>query len=588
MTDLRWHGWGYADKTYSFGHRPDALDFLRVALELRGDEAFPACDLDAIRLRAPRLTSAQLSALRHIVPETKTDTRTRILHAYGKAYPDLIRLRRGEIPHPPDAVAYPATEDQVTRVIAFCAHAHADFALIPFGGGTSAVGGVEPRDARVTITLDLARLNRVLTLDEVSQTATIETGILGPDLERELNARGFTLGHLPQSFEFSTLGGWIATCGAGLASTKYGKIEALTQGIRVATPRGIVETRAVPATRLLQLLVGSEGTLGVITRATMRVHRLPKKRDYGALLFKNMSAGIAALRMMLQNGTIPATVCLSDEDATRTFRAFAPREQARGWQAVAEQIGESFIAARGYSFDQGALMILGFEDDASGARAGQAICKSHGALGLRRGVADAWLRDWYETPYRRDALLDRGILVDTLETATTWSNLERLHKIVLETIKQAAAETGARALVMTQISHACRDGASLDVTYLARMARAAEGQGAAAPLLAQWEAIKRAAIECIIANRGTVSRHHGIGHAHAAWMDREVGATPALAVTAGASVGLDALRAAKNALDPNNVMNPGKWLAPEPRLADIAIEHQERFWNLPSKGTADI
>ncbi|MCI0478708.1 MAG: FAD-dependent oxidoreductase, partial [Anaerolineales bacterium] len=235
MTDLRWYGWGYADKTFSFDQRPNAWNFLRDALALRGDESFPACDFDAIRLRASRLNGAQLDALRHIVPETKTDPRTRVLHAYGKSYRDLIRLRRGEIPNPPDAVVFPANEDQVARVIAFCVQN--DCALFSSGGGANISGGVEARDERVTIALDLARLNRVIALDEISQTATIETGILGPDLERALNARGFTLGYFPSSFEFSTLGGWLATGGVDIA--------ALTQSVRAVTPRGIVEARDV-------------------------------------------------------------------------------------------------------------------------------------------------------------------------------------------------------------------------------------------------------------------------------------------------------------------------------------------------------
>ena len=564
MTEFRWSGWGYADKSYSLDHRPDAWNFLRDALDLRGDESFPTCNFDSIRLRAPRMNSAQLNALRQIVPETKTDTRTRVTHAFGKSYRDLIRLRRGEIPNPPDAVVYPASEDQVARVIAFCAQN--DFTLIPFGGGSSVVGGIEPRDERVTITLDLARLNRVISLDEISQTATIEAGVSGPDLERELNARGFTLGHFPQSFEFSTLGGWIATRGAGMLSTRYGKIEALTQSVRVATPRGIVQTREVPATAagssLLQLLVGSEGTLGVITRATMRVRQLPKAKDYRALLFKSLSDGVAAMRAMLQNDTrsVPATVRLSDEDETCSF--FAMREESRGWKALIEQIGLNFIATRGYSFDRGALMILGFEDDALGAQAGQAICKSHGAFDLGRGVAEAWLRDRYETPYLRDVLLDHGVLVDTLETATTWSNLDRLHKTLAAVIADAAAQAGSRALVMTHVSHCYRDGASLYVTFLARMARGKE--------TAQWETIKRAATDCIVENGGTLSHHHGVGYEHAAWMNRENGA-----------VGMDALRAVKRALDPNDVMNPGKWLVAEPSSVDAAIEYQERFWNLP-------
>ena len=273
-------------------------------------------------------------------------------------------------------------------------------------------------------------------------------------------------------------------------------------------------------------------------------------------------AGVAAMRAMLQSDIVPTTVRLLDEDETRGF--FSLRAASGGWKAFLERIGLNFIAARGYSFDQGALMILGFEDDAAGAKVGQAICKVHGAYDLGRAAAEIGLRDRYETPYLRDVLLDHGILADMLETATTWSNLERLHKALAETIAQVAAQTGSRTLVMTHVSHCNRDGASLSVTFLARMARGNE--------IAQWEAIKRVATDCIVANGGMLSHHHGVGYEHAAWMRRENGV-----------IGIDALRAVKNALDPNEVMNPGKWLVAEPGSVNAAIEYQERFWNLPKE-----
>ena len=552
MTELRWYGWGDAAKTYRLDHRPGAWKFLRAVLDLGGDEDFRACDFETIQLRPARIDEQTLlRALesdfcpRSAPPEVlvRADKRARVLHAYGRSYRDLVRLRRGEIPNPPDAVVHPATEEQVVRLIQFCAEQ--DIALIPFGGGSSVVGGVEPRDERVTITLDLTRLNRLLALDAVSQIATMEAGISGPDLERVLNARGFTLGHLPQSFEFSTLGGWLATRGAGLSSTKYGKIETMTVGVRVATPRGVIETRTVPATAagpsLLQLLIGSEGTLGIITQATTRLRELPKAKDYRALLFNHFADGVAAVRAMLQSDIVPATVRLSDEDETRSF--FALREQSHGWKGFTEDVGIRAVNALGYSFERGALMILSFEGDADAVSAeksrGLAVCKSHGAFDLGHGVARAWLRDRYETPYLRDVLMDHGVLVDTLETATTWENLESLHAKLAAAVARATESTGSRALVMTHVSHCYRDGASLYVTFLARIARGGE--------IEQWETIKRAATECIMSNGGTLTHHHGVGYEHAPWMNDEIGAR-----------GVEALRAVKGVLDPADIMNPGK------------------------------
>ena len=554
MIDLRWYGWGDSAKTYPLDRRPGTWKFLHAALELSGDEHFPVCDFNSINLRPPRIAESTIrDALGPDLPEgykpgesvVRTDTRARVQHAFGKSYRDLVRLRRGEVLNPPDAVVYPSTEEQVARLIQFCVERK--IALIPFGGGSSVVGGVEPRGDRITVTLDLSRMNRLLALDPLSQTAVFQAGILGPDLERALNSRGFTLGHLPQSFEFSTLGGWIATRGAGLASTKYGKIEEMTVSVSVATPRGLVETRTVPATAagpsVLHLMLGSEGTLGVITRATMRVRELPKTKDYRALLFKNFAAGVAATREMLQNDVRPATVRLSDEAETRSF--FSLREESTGWKGTTERIGLSAVGLLGYAFERGALMILGFEGEAAAVSAdksrGLAACRSHGAFDLGHGVARVWLRDRYETPYLRDVLMDHGVLVDTLETATPWENLERLHGRLASAISQAAESAGSRALVMTHVSHAYRDGASLYVTFLARMSRD--------NVMGQWETIKRAATECIMANGGTLSHHHGIGYEHAPWMVDEIGAR-----------GLDALRAVKQALDPNDIMNPGKIL----------------------------
>ena len=552
MTDLRWYGWGDAAKTYSLDHRPGAWKFLRAALDLTGAERFQACDFERIRLRPPRIAESTIreafgsgALVESPAAEAlvRTDKRARVQHAFGKSYRDLIRLRLGEVLNPPDAVVFPSTEEQVVQLVGFCAEKK--FALIPFGGGSSVVGGVEPRGERLTLTLDLSRMNQLVALDFLSQTAAFQAGVFGPDLERALNSRGFTLGHLPQSFEFSTLGGWIATRGAGLASTKYGKIEEMTVSVRVATPSGQVETRTVPATAagpsLLHLMLGSEGTLGVITRATMRVRELPIARDYRALLFRNFVEGVAATREMLQSDVRPAIVRLSDEEETRSF--FSLREESAGWKGITERLGLSAVGRLGYSFERGALMILGFEGEAGTVSAekshGLAVCRSHGAFDLGRGVARAWLRDRYETPYLRDVLMDHGVLVDTLETATPWENLERLHGRLAEAISTAARSTGARALVMTHVSHAYRDGASLYVTFLTRMSRD--------DAIGQWEAIKRAATECIMANAGTLSHHHGIGYEHAPWMVTEVGER-----------GMDALRAVKRTLDPSDIMNPGK------------------------------
>jgi alkyldihydroxyacetonephosphate synthase len=543
--ELRWNGWGYSDTTYSLHHRPHAWPYLREQLGLADDEHAPAVSLDAIQLRPSRLDASTLAQLRQIVgPEAvSTADRARIAHSLGKSYRDLIRLRAGRIPNPTDAVVFPGDEEEIERLLALATAQR--LAIIPFGGGTSVVGGVEPRSERPTLTLSLARLNRIIEVEALSHTVTAEAGILGPDLERALNARGLMLGHFPQSFEFSTLGGWVATRGAGQASTQYGKIEDMVVGLRIATPRGVIETRNVPASAigpsLLQLVVGSEGTYGVITRATLRLRPLPKFHQEHGLLFRDFHSGVAALRAIMQSGLTPSIARLSDEDETRL--SFRLRERRTGWAGAKETLGLAALARAGGSFERGALLILRFEgnDECALHECGHAlaICKERGAFDLGTGPTRSWERERYHTPYLRDVLLDHALMIDTLETATEWDNVETLHGKLNAAIAEAIAATGSKSLVLTHLSHVYRDGASLYVSFLARSARHQEE--------AQWQTIKDAATDCIMRNGGALSHHHGVGYEHARWMEQAEG-----------EAGVTALRAIKRALDPQFIMNPSK------------------------------
>lgn len=543
--DLRWYGWGYRDTTFSFENRPDAWPYLKAQLALEEGDHTPPASLESIQLRPSRLSEALGSQLCEIVgPEAvHTSDEARLRHSLGKSYCDLIRLRTGCIPNPTDAVVFPSREGDIVQVLAL-ATAH-QLAVIPFGGGTSVVGGVEPLGERPTLTLSLARMNRVFAVDAISQTVTAEAGIFGPDLERALNAHGLTLNHFPQSFEFSTLGGWIATRSAGEASTKYGKIEDMLVSARAVTPSGLVETRTVPASAagpsLLQLLAGSEGAYGVITQATLRVRPRPKFQQERGLLFRDFHAGVEALRAIMQTGLRPAMARLSDE--AETHASFRLRERRSGWARLREQLGLAVLERTGRSFERGALMLLRFEGDDECAlhECGHAlaICRAQGAFDLGAGPVHSWQRDRYRTPYLRDVLLDHGVLVDTLETATEWGNVEALHRALSHAISQAIAAAGSPALVLTHLSHLYRDGASLYVTFLARSARGRE--------LEQWRAIKDAATDCMMRHGGALSHHHGVGYEHAKWLEQEDG-----------QAGLEAFRAVKRALDPQSIMNPAK------------------------------
>ena len=555
IPNLRWWGWGTLDQNYSLKGRPAFWPMLQKWLELP-DEAIehqtPPVSFEEITLRPSRLDDPVLSSLRKLLGEeaVRTEKRTRVEHAYGKSYRDLIRIRAGHIPNPPDSVVCPADLGQVASLLAWAADR--DVAVIPFGGGSSVLGGVEPAPGDwPTITLDLARLDRVLSVDPVSRKARIQDGATGPEVEAQLNAHGFTLGHFPQSFEFSTLGGWIATRAAGQNSIGYGKIENMTQAVQVVTPIGIVETKDTPATAagpsILQMLIGSEGTCGVITEATMRVHPLPAVRDYRGILFHGFEAGIAAFRDLMQSQAMrPSIMRLSDMPETAAYAVMS--HEHHGLRRIANNLTERYLRLQGYDLTtDSTLMLLGFDGDAEWTARqwdlALKICGDHQGFSLGRAVGRSWMRDRYAQPYLRDTLLGHGVMVDTLETATNWSNLIHLYKAMVNAMKGTIAATGGGpGYVMTHISHAYEHGASLYSTFLGRQVPDPD------PLArqAQWQAVKQVTTDAILAAGGTLTHHHGIGRDHASWLEEEIGL-----------VGIKVLRALRQTLDPVGIMNPG-------------------------------
>ena len=560
ISNLRWWGWGTRDQSFSLQDHPAFWPTLREWLKLpaaslgHGSAPVP---LDEISLRPSRLDDPVLASLRHLLGDDAvyTDKLSRVEHAYGKSYRDLVRIRAGYIPHPPDAVVYPADQGNVASLLAWAADR--DIAIVPFGGGSSVTGGVEPHTGeQPTITLDLARLDHVLTVDPVSRTARIQAGATGPEVEAQLNAQGFTLGHFPQSFEFSTLGGWIATRSSGQNSVGYGKIEQMTQAVRVVTPVGLAETKDTPASAagpsLLQLLVGSEGTCGVITEAVMRIHPQPAFQDYRGILFHTLGDGIAAFRDLIQCQELhPAIVHLSDAHETAAWAVMG--HERHGLRRLTNVLSERYLKARGYDLRGGnTLMLLGFEGRptvvARQWSTARQICGDHRGLSLGRSVGQCWMRDRYVHPYLRDTLLGHGVLVGTLETATSWANLTHLYETTITALKGAISATdGGPGYVMTHISHACPHGAALYLTFLGRQV------SDPAPLMqqAQWRAIKQAATEAIMDAGGTLTHHHGVGRDHIPWVEEEVG-----------HVGMRVLRALKQTLDPTGIMNPGTLLPP--------------------------
>jgi len=535
---MKWWGWGDPSRNVELPQQ--VLDLLGSELGTGDRRARPVA-LEEVRVPDPRLSERQLGPLRDAVgPEWVDEDRlARITHAAGKGYPDLVRLRAGSAESAPDAIVYPGGEEEVRSVLDACASA--GIAVVPFGGGTSVVGGVEPlRDSLGgVISLDLGRMTRVSDVDDRSLTALLGPGLRGPQVESELGRHGLTLGHFPQSFEYATVGGWVATRSAGQASTGYGNIEKLVAGLRVITPTGGIDLPPMPATAagpgLRQLLVGSEGVLGVITQAALKLRRKPAERHYEAWMFHDFEEGVEAFRALEQGDIAPDVARLSDESETRLSLALA------GEGSRARRLGRRYMELRGYR--EGCVAILGFEGEQAQVRRRRApaerALKRGGGLSLGTSPGRAWERDRYAGPYLRDALLDHGVMPETLETAHQWSSLMSLYRAVREAIEAALATRGTPGLVMCHVSHLYPNGASLYFTFLARQQ---EGQE-----LEQWHAVKAAATDAIVEAGGTITHHHAVGRDHAAWLPREVGA-----------VGVDVIRSLKAKLDPAGILNPGK------------------------------
>ncbi len=550
----RWWGWGDFDQDFDLNERARLAPYLKKNIGvdiLSGKMRFAAPTLDDIELPEPRLDAEILRQLEGMLGKDNVcqDKFNRVSHSTGKSYRDLLRNRLRRIDNPVDVVVWPHEEEDIVKLLALAEEKQ--IAIVPFGGGSSVVGGVEPRGTDAydgVITIDLGRMNQLLQLDATSHTATIQAGAQGPYLEEMLNEKGFTLGHFPESWRHSCLGGWLASRAAGRQSTGYGKIEEMVISVKAITPTGRIVTRKVPASaagpKLMDILVGSEGTLGIITEATMKVRPLPDVFDYSGLLFKSFGAGISCVREVMQGEVRPTAIRVSDEAETGLAQAWR-LTSGKHLKHKAEDIALSLLEKRGYSFNQGAFMVLGVE----GGKAEVAerkkkllkICRKLGGFYLGAGAGMQWYEGRYDNAYLRDQLINYGIMVDTLETATTWDNYLHLYGAVQKAMQGSIESSGVKGIVACHLSHAYPYGASLYYTFLAGMA-AKDEEG-------QWAALKKAASDAIIAAGGTITHHHGLGYEHAPWLPDEVGRE-----------GLRALRALKQTLDPHGIMNPGKIL----------------------------
>ena len=515
---------------------PRIRDYL--ARQVGVAQPWPAADPDSWQVPPSRISSGAVQALRAVVGDDHvSDARAERLTAMGgAAFIDYARRRSGVVDDVPDVVVRPASHDEVMGVLAV-ARDHG-VAVVPVGGGTSVVGGLRSESPRIAI--ELGRLGRLLHLDEVSGLATVGPGVTGPVLEALLQARGFTLGHLPQSFERATIGGYAATRSAGQASTGYGRSDDMVESLLVATPEGTLELGRAPSTAagpdLLGLLLGSEGAFGVITRVGLRVRRLPEHRVYDALVLPGFAAGVEAFRDAVQSRATADVMRLSDEAETTTTLLMS------GPQGLAGAALERYLRARGVDLSTASLAILGWEGtDRDLVRARRAATwralRRHGAVSLGHGPGESWRRHRFDGPHLRDALMDAGYLVETLETATHWSGYLALHADVT-TVLRDSLRPRPGPYVMSHLSHSYETGASLYTTVIAVADRRDP--------VAQWQRAKTATSDALMAAGATITHHHAVGRDHAPWLSQEVG-----------PVGMSMLSAAKRAVDPEGLLNPG-------------------------------
>jgi alkyldihydroxyacetonephosphate synthase len=530
---MKWWGWGDPAKRAELG--PEAVAMLRS--ELGQAEPTGRVELEQVVAPAPQPLPAEIAAA--VGPAAVLDGREhRVRRAAGRSYPDLVRLRTGRLEDAPDAVVLPGSVAEVERVLEICSRE--GIAVVPFGGGTSVVGGVEPLrgDFERLLSLDLRRLHDVA-VDRRSLTATLGPGLRGPEAEEALNAQGVTLGHFPQSFEYATIGGFAATRSAGQASSGYGRFDELVTAIGLTAPAGDLQTLEIPHSAagpaLRELVVGSEGTLGVITRVAARVRPLPERRRYEAWMAADFASGAEVVRSLAQADVLPDVVRVSDQGETRFSLALS------GAAGAKRALLSSYLRLRRRA--GGCLIVCGWEGEPEAVERRRAlsvrVLRSGGAAALGGAPGRAWERGRYEAPYLRDELLDVGYLVETLETAHTWSQLGHLYEEVRAAIGAALATQGTPGIVICHLSHAYRDGASLYFTFLARRRPGAE--------IEQWRLVKAAACEAIVEAGGTITHHHAVGRDHAPYMRAEVG-----------ELGVEVLRAVKERLDPAGIMNPGK------------------------------
>jgi alkyldihydroxyacetonephosphate synthase len=548
---MKWWGWGLEGVAFHFHDKPAFAPFVEyaVGLDLHAVAPVPVAAFEDIVVPASQADAAFVEQLAAIVGAdyTTTDDESRVVHTFGKSIRDLIRVRASDFARTPDVVVYPANEAEVQGVVD--AAVAADAVIIPFGGGSNIVGSLEPlaRETRTVISLDLGRLDQVIEIDEDSGLARIEAGAQGPDIEAQLNPKGWTMGHFPDSFTHSTVGGWVATRSSGMQSDKYGDIADIAKGLRVVRPDGVLAIRAIPSAStgpsVREMIIGSEGRLGVITEVTVQVHRIPAKRDIYAYFFPNLETGLKAMQEIAASDAAPSITRISD--SRETGFSLATSKESKGFAKFqTEKLLPFILRRKGWSnLDDMCLSFIGYEGSESHAKRQrslvEAIIKKHnGFVGAGTGPGVLYDQKKFDTPYLRDFLLDRGAAADVSETAAPWSKLLDVYTKTIEAANKAYDSIGVKGWIMAHMSHSYHSGACLYFTFAF-----VHGDEP----LAQYDVVKSAIQQSFIDTGATVSHHHGVGLEHAPWLEQDI-STSGLAVMQGLF----------DSADPKGNFNPGK------------------------------
>ncbi|EON92271.1 FAD linked oxidase domain-containing protein [Marinobacter lipolyticus SM19] len=527
----RWNGWG--DDQFNLELPANGSAFL--AERIGGAQPLPDATLESVLARVPE------TRLPHH-EKVSTDAETRVRHARGQSLADWLAMRSGEFGVFPDGVAFPESSEDARELLQCAAHTGA--IVIPYGGGTSVAGHINPNESdKPVLTISLARMNRLLDLDHESHIATFGAGTPGPLLEAQLKAEGYTLGHFPQSFELSTVGGWVASRSSGQQSLRYGRIEQLFAGGRMETPRGPLTIPTIPASSagpdIREMIMGSEGRMGLITEVKVRVTPLPEKEAFHVLFFPSWATARDASRSLVQSRVQLSMIRVSNARETETQLALAGHEKLIGTL-------EKFLAFRGVG-DGKCMMTLGLTGSKTQCRAAlrevRRICKAHRGVYTGTHMGSKWAEKRFTMPYLREALWQMGYAVDTLETATDWDNVDNMINRVEDNLRYGLSEDNEAVHVFTHLSHFYTQGCSIYTTYVFRTA------DDYVTTHARWQKLKQSTSQLIVENRGTISHQHGVGKDHAPYLPVEKG-----------ELGMEAIRSLCDLFDPDARLNPGTLL----------------------------